>query len=73
MAGLRNLCKLYGGIKATGCDGRTVEHVWDYASDKPCQKSEMPDGSPRWMASERAKWEAVRASMAATAAGDMKF
>jgi hypothetical protein len=59
MAGLRSICKLYGSIKATSADGKTVVHVWDYAADEPCLQSEMPKGSDRWKASEKAKWKAI--------------
>ena len=61
MSGLRNIAKLYGGMKATGSDGKTVHYVWDYAADEPCLASDMPIGSKRWCTSERAKWAKLRA------------
>lgn len=60
MGGLSKLCKLYGGIKATDKDGNTVHHKWDYANDCAVTEAEMPQGSERWKASERAKWEGLR-------------
>jgi hypothetical protein len=41
MAGLRRICKLYGGMKCKGADGKTVEWVWDYVRDEPRLKSDM--------------------------------
>ena len=57
MGGLRRLTKLYGGMVVQG-----VHHVWDYVADEPVLQSEMPVGSQRWKASEKAKWEAVKAA-----------
>lgn len=54
MSGLRMICKLYGGMKITQ-NGKTVNYVWDYAGDEPVPDTEMPVGSERWNASERAK------------------
>lgn len=62
MAGLRNLCKLYGGMTIKGNDGVTIRYVWDYAADEPVPDTEMPLGSERWRASERAKRAARKAS-----------
>lgn len=56
MSGLRRLCKALGGITVTGSDGKKVRHVWDYAADKPVTEQEMPFGSERHAASERAKY-----------------
>jgi hypothetical protein len=55
MAGLRKLCKIFGGVTVTGDDGKTIKYVWDYAADKPATEAEMPFGSKRHAASERAK------------------
>lgn len=41
MSGLQRLCKIYGGMKIKGEDGKTVHWVWDYANDKPRVKKEM--------------------------------
>lgn len=46
---------MFGGMKATDASGKTVEYVWDYAADEPVLKKEMPLGSDRWKASEKAK------------------
>jgi hypothetical protein len=59
MGGLARIRKIYGGMKVTA-DGKTVEYVWDYASDKAVPKEEMPMGSARKMASERVKWEGIK-------------
>ena len=40
MGGIRNICRLYGGLKVTQ-NGKTVEYVWDYIKDEPRLKSEM--------------------------------
>jgi len=57
MGGIRRLCKLYGGIKLKGQDGKEVEYMWDYAKDEPRIKSEMTKEEIK--ASEKAKWEAI--------------
>lgn len=51
MAGLRNICRAYGGMVING-----VRWSWDYAADEAVKESEMPPGSERWKLSERAKW-----------------
>jgi len=51
MGGLRNICKAFGGMKIQG-----VQWYWDYVADEPVKASEMPIGSERWLASERAKY-----------------
>lgn len=64
MGGLRRICKLYGGM--TVSDGKqTIHYVWDYAADEPVDKKEMPLGSERWKASERAKYAAITTSQRA--------
>lgn len=40
MAGLRNICKAYGGMKVSA-DGKTIHYVWDYAKDEPVDKKFM--------------------------------
>ena len=54
MGGLARLCKLYGAMVVNG-----TRYVWDYAADAAVPESEMPEGSERWQASERAKWQDV--------------
>jgi hypothetical protein len=49
MGGLRRIAKAYGGIVINGS-----QYVWDYAADEPVRAEEMPLGSDRWKASERA-------------------
>lgn len=55
MGGLAKICKAYGGMTVSS-GGKTVRHVWDYVADKAVPESEMPIGSDRWKASEKAKW-----------------
>lgn len=54
MAGLKKVCKLYGGITIQG-----VKWVWDYAIDEPVKESDMPIGSERHKNSERAKYKSM--------------
>jgi hypothetical protein len=56
MGGLRRICKAFGGMRVVGNDGKAVNYVWDYAADEPVTDKEMPIGSERWKASERAKY-----------------
>lgn len=56
MAGLARVLKAYGLMTVIGNDGRKVEWAWDYAADEPVDSAEMPIGSERWKASERAKY-----------------
>jgi hypothetical protein len=55
VGGLQKIAKLYGGIKVNG-----VDYVWDYATDEAVRKEEMPPGSERWKASEKAKWAQLK-------------
>jgi hypothetical protein len=57
MTGLRRILKAYGRMRVGGPKG-SITWVWDYAADKPCHEDEMPPGSERWKASERARREA---------------
>lgn len=53
MSGLRRICKAYGQMQV----GNTL-WLWDYAADEPVTADEMPIGSERWKASERARFRA---------------
>lgn len=53
MGGIRNICKIYGGLKVTQ-NGKTVEYVWDYIKDEPRIKSTMT--IEELEANERYKW-----------------
>lgn len=53
--GLERVCKLVGAIKCGN-----VCMVWDYASEKAVQESEMLPGSERWQKSERARWQRLQ-------------
>jgi len=54
MAGLSNICKIYGSIKVSGASGKTVTWVWDYVNDIARPKHEMT--KEEIAASEKAKW-----------------
>ena len=56
MSGLRRVCKMLGWMTVTGNDGKTVRYVWDYAADETVPEEQMPFGSERHKASERARW-----------------
>lgn len=51
LRGLERVCKAYGRMKCGD-----VVMVWDYANDVAAPEKEMKPGSPRWCASENAKW-----------------
>lgn len=51
LTGLQRLCRLYGEVRTDGVLWR-----WDYANEVPVRASEMPLGSARHAASERARW-----------------
>ena len=57
MGGLRNICRMYGGMKIQG-----VDWVWDYAREEPVRKSDMT--KEQWVASERAKYAKIVAASA---------
>jgi hypothetical protein len=61
MAGLARICKMYGSMEVVGEGGKKVIWLWDYANDKPRLKSEMT--KEEIMASEKAKWNAVKNSL----------
>ena len=58
MGGLARIAKMYGGMTING-----KKFVWDYVADKAVPEEEMPEGSDRWKASEKAKWDALRKVM----------
>lgn len=60
MAGLAKICKQFGGITVRTHDGVPVDWVWDYANDVAVKSAEMPKGSERWKASERARWASAK-------------
>lgn len=63
MAGLMNLLKMYGSLTATALDPdgkrKTIHYLWDYANEEATTEEEMPHGSERRKASERARWNAT--------------
>ena len=58
MAGLANICKMYGSVVVTDNNGNEVTWLWDYANNKPRLKSEMT--AEEIKASEMAKWMAIK-------------
>lgn len=69
MAGLRNICKAYGGIRVKHADGTEDEWVWDYARDEPRLKSDM---QAEWRAEqERRRAEKVEARARRKKQGDL--
>jgi hypothetical protein len=40
MAGLRRICRMYGGM-AVSSNGKTINYVWDYANEEPIDKKLM--------------------------------
>lgn len=54
MAGLKNILKMYGKTTVNG-----VVWLYDYANDEAVKESDMPQGSERHKASEKAKYEQV--------------
>ena len=58
MAGLRRICRALGGMTVSA-NGKTVHYVWDYVADEPVRRDEMPVGSERHKASERAKYASL--------------
>jgi hypothetical protein len=61
MGGLSRIARMHGGIKVTDKAGNTTNYVWDYVADKAVHDAEMPLGSPRHAASEKKRYEEVRA------------
>jgi hypothetical protein len=61
MAGLQRVLKLYGSMICEGEDGSKVVWLWDYANDKARLKTEMT--KEEIMASEKAKWTAVKSQL----------
>lgn len=55
LSGLQKICKIYGCIKIQG-----VMWVWDYTNECAVIESEMPAGSERWKASEKAKYDMLK-------------
>ncbi len=55
LSGLQKVCRSIGSMRIGG-----VLWLWDYAAEDPCKATEMKQGSERWLASERAKWDKIR-------------
>ena len=64
MGGLRKLCRLYGRMKFTDAEGKSITYVWDYVADAPVPEPEMPFGSDRWKASEQKRFASMRSEEA---------
>lgn len=61
MGGIKNICKLYGGITFTDQHGNKTEWVWDHDKDEPILKSEMD--KQKWELSEHKKWEVIKCKL----------
>jgi len=59
MAGLRMICKIYGGLRVTQ-NGENVEYIWDYIKDEPRRREEFTP--EEWAANERYKWGGMKAA-----------
>ncbi len=59
LSGLQKVCKFYGSIQTTDNDGVTKTWIWDHIAGKAVLQSEMPVGSERHKASEKAKWAEI--------------
>ncbi len=58
MGGIRNICKLYGQMRIQG-----RLWLWDYVADEPVPAKEMPHGSERRKASDKARAELMRSAL----------
>jgi hypothetical protein len=58
LSGLQKICRMYGRMKV----GDTMM-VWDYANEEAVPQSKMKDGSKRWKASEKARFEELKKSI----------
>ena len=56
MAGLARIARMYGGMVING-----VHYVWDYVAEEAVPEKEMPPRSERWKASERKRFELLKA------------
>lgn len=61
MGGLNKICKLYGRMKVSDANGKSVMWVWDYVNDKARLETEMTKEEK--MASEKAKWMSVKETL----------
>lgn len=57
MAGLRNICRAYGGMTVSS-KGKTIHYVWDYAKEEPVDKKLMT--KVRQKASDIAKFTLLK-------------
>jgi hypothetical protein len=57
-SGLQRICR---GLGAIVIDGK--KFVWDYVADKAVPEADMPFGSKRHAASERARAELIRSQV----------
>lgn len=71
MAGLARICRLYGRIEVHDGKGGKQLWVWDYVKEEPVIAQDMPTGSERWKASEKAKWGQIKEAMEQKAAAEL--
>lgn len=60
MAGLRMICKRYGGMVFREANGKEIRYIWDYKRDMPVLESEMIADKKAYAESEKAKWMRIR-------------
>ena len=58
MSGLADICKIYGSMKVTDENGKSVIWVWDYKNNRARLKHEMT--KEEIAESERVKWQQIK-------------
>lgn len=66
---LRELQRMYQSRAVLEVDG--VRYVWDFAAQEAVTEADMPEGSPRHHASERARFERFREQFDELVANDL--
>ena len=56
LRGLQKICRIYGGMKCGN-----IMYLWDYHNEEAVKETDMPEGSERWIASEKAKYQKLEA------------
>lgn len=56
MSGLAKIARMYGGMTING-----VHYVWDYVAEEAVPEKEMKKDPERWKASERKRFELLKA------------
>jgi hypothetical protein len=56
LSGLAKIARMYGGMTING-----VHYVWDYVKEEAVPEKEMKQDPERWKASERKRFELLKA------------